>query len=371
MENLLIQLDEYIRKNGIPFRSIYVNLNYFPEYFNQAINREIKKIASDDCILDKEYKITYDENGNICLIATASKRNKKATKTILLLSNDINKINVPFPCTRMYWNKMFKRACSDKYLEKERAEIEKKIEKLNLSKAEKIKLLGEIMSIHTDSIASEMKKRDSSFAKELNARKEFQITLSNITNYIDYLNKEYVESTKLDTISYTPAEPEHIETEPKNYTGSSVAEERKNIILSVEDRQEVLKKIRSMYACLAQRSDTQSIGALCYLYNFGNGYYKMILEPYSGEGYTKVIAIHCEKEMDKELFKELTTKYLEYSNMETMQAENIARLGHTTIDTYNSAIGYALTGDSSLKISSYTKHNLDSIQPSEEYSYAL
>ena len=34
MDNLLKQVDEYIRKNGIPFRSVYVNSNYFPEYFN-------------------------------------------------------------------------------------------------------------------------------------------------------------------------------------------------------------------------------------------------------------------------------------------------------------------------------------------------
>jgi hypothetical protein len=375
MDNLLEQVDEYIRKNGIPFRSVYVNSKYFPEYFNETISREIRKISTNDCIIDKEYMITYDDNDNICLIAsTVNNKHKNAIKTRLLLSNDIKNIKISFPCTKMYWDKAFRRACSDKYLENERKEIERilKTTMPNITDGKSLEIVGRYMDVLVKRTAKELKERDTSFSKELNAKKEFNDAFSKITNYIDYLNKEFIESTKLDTITYTPAEPDKIGGETRNYALSGVgSEERKNFILSVEERKDVLEKIRPMYACLAQRSDTNEAGALCYLYSYGNGYYKMILEPYSGEGYTKVIAIHCEKEMSKELFNELSTKYLEYSNMETMEAQNIVRLGHTTIDTYNAAIGYALTGNSNLKISPYTKSNLDNMQVSEEYSYAL
>lgn len=374
MDNLLIQLDEYIRKNGIPFKIVFINSNYFPEYFNQAINREIKRISSDDSVIDKEYAITYDENDNLCLIATAaSKRKRNAIKTRLLLSNDIKNIKVDIPCTRMYWDKIFKRACSGKYLEKEREEIEKILETSmpNIPKNKLIEISSRCMDVLAKRTAKEMNERDTSFIKELKAKQDFEDTLSKITNYINYLNKEFIESTKLDTITYTPAEPDKIITEPRTYSNSQIAEERKNYILSVEERKEVLEKVQPMYVCLARRSDTNDISALCYMYNIGNGYYKIILEPYSGEGYTKVIAIHCEQEMSRELFDEVITKYLEYSNLETIQADNIVRLSHTTIDTYNSAIGYALTANLSLKISPYTKSNLDNMQANEEYSHTL
>lgn len=371
MDNLLKQVDEYIRRNGIPFRSLYVNSNYFPEYFNEAVNREIKKISVVDHIIDKEYMITYDENDNICLVITSK---SGSHKTRLLVTN-VKNTKVEFPCTKIYWDKLFRRACSDKYLENQRNEIERIVRSTmpNIPNNKILEDVGRYMSVLAKTVSEELRKRDTSFSKELGAKKDFDETYFKIANYIDYLNKEFIESTKLDTIIYTPADPDKIGGgEPRNYmTSSGSSEERKNFLLSVEERTEVLGKIPPMYVCSAQRSDTKNIGAFCYLYNFGNGYYRIILEPYSGEGYTRVISIHCEKEMTNELFKELSTKYLEYSNMETMEAKNIARLGHTTIDTYNAAVGYALTGDSSLKISPYTKSNLDNLQASEEYSYAL
>jgi len=370
MDNLLKQVDEYIRKNGIPFRSVYVNSNYFPEYFNEAVNREIKKISVSDHVIDKEYMITYDENDNICIIVTS----KAGTHKTRLLITNVKNTKVEFSCTKMYWDKLFRRACSDKYLESQRKEIERIVRSTmpNIPNNKVLEDVGRYMNVLAKTVSDELRKRDTSFSKELGVKKDFDETFSKIANYIDYLNKEFIASTKLDTITYTPAEPDRIGGEPRSYTtGTGTSEERKNFLLSVEERKEVLEKVSPMYVCLAQRTDTNDIGALCYLYNFGNGYYRMIIEPYSGEGYTKVIAMHCEKEINKDLFEELSTKYLEYSNMETMEANNIARLGHTTIDTYNSAVGYALTGDSSLKISSYTKSNLDNLQASEEYSYTL
>ena len=246
--------------------------------------------------------ITYDENDNICLIVTS----KAGTHKTRLLITNVKNTKVEFSCTKMYWDKLFRRACSDKYLESQRKEIERIVRSTmpNIPNNKVLEDVGRYMNVLAKTVSDELRKRDTSFSKELGVKKDFDETFSKIANYIDYLNKEFIASTKLDTITYTPAEPDRIGGEPRSYTtGTGTSEERKNFLLSVEERKEVLEKVSPMYVCLAQRTDTNDIGALSYLYNFGNGYYRMIIEPYSGEGYTKVIAMHCEKEMNKDLFE--------------------------------------------------------------------
>ena len=112
--------------------------------------------------------ITYDENDNICLIVTS----KAGTHKTRLLITNVKNTKVEFSCTKMYWDKLFRRACSDKYLESQRKEIERIVRSTmpNIPNNKVLEDVGRYMNVLAKTVSDELRKRDTSFSKELGVK---------------------------------------------------------------------------------------------------------------------------------------------------------------------------------------------------------
>ena len=70
MYSILREIEEYIKKRRMPFKSIKINYSYFSKYINYVILENLRRLNSNKAYelyeeLSKYFMTTYDESGNI------------------------------------------------------------------------------------------------------------------------------------------------------------------------------------------------------------------------------------------------------------------------------------------------------------------
>jgi len=131
-------------------------------------------------------------------------------------------------------------------------------------------------------------------------------------------------------------------------TGMTSSKERKYEVISMDERRKVLESYDYEYFGIATASNKMKKDYYCYLYKDYEGRNILVLEPYCGTKYTKVVYLDT-KDLSKEEFREICTKVLELSNDETFNYGNIIRLGHTTLDVFTSKLCFILTNNDESK----------------------
>ena len=152
-------------------------------------------------------------------------------------------------------------------------------------------------------------------------------------------------------------------TYEKNGNGTR---ERVNSILPLDDRVKILELYDYMYVGYATSNDAENddsknreIAYLNYLYNLGNNKYALVMEPYSGTSYTKILIFESLEEVTKEMFTKLVKDTLELSYDEVSNRSNIIRTNHTTIETFGSLLQYVVKdSNTTTLINGYTRKKI-------------
>ena len=84
---------------------------------------------------------------------------------------------------------------------------------------------------------------------------------------------------------------------------------------------------------------------------------KLIMEPFEGNKYTKVVYLDKEKLSSKEI-KEIVIDYLQLNRNETTNTDEMTRHSHTSLDEYKKLLEY-LISEKNRGISSTTKIRID------------
>lgn len=345
MKSFVERIDEHIRKEGIPFNQIVIPESYLPTYINYAILQIFNKYVDkgDKYLLwPKEYTLEYDSGNRLCLKGVLDKG-----KDVILIFG-----NTDFYTGR---TKDFGRKVSDldlydyalilKQFESVRERVYREIDKKygkNISIKERNNIRYESMK---DFYLSKYYEYGSNIRKIISLEDELDKSVDKILSYIDYLNELYqkdIESYRNEKMVYISyEEKENTEHKKVVRTGMTTGKERKNEVISMEDRREVLEGYDYDFFGIATASNKMKKDYYCYLYKDFEGRSILVLEPYCGTKYTKVIYLDT-KDLSKEEFREICTKALELSNEDTFNYDNIIRLSHTTLDKFNSNMGRIL-----------------------------
>lgn len=352
----LSMLDNYIKVNGIPQNEFEISRSYFPEYLIDGMKRELSKTANVDD-LDNNIQFFYDDNANLIMMATANNG-----KTRLYLNDEGKEVKTPLPGLKMYFERLLLKSCAQRELSNVEIKVNN-ILKNNLPN-ESIASINRISYAVMNSFISKynevLAEHNDDVIDKTNANLDLYNTALKITEYLKYLKESLFEQKEIVTVIYNPPLPEKNNIDRQEING--VTNERKNDILPLENRMEILAKYSPKYICNGQNGVTGEKDFLSYLYQANENEYYLILEPTGGNRRTMLIGIRSENEIDFDTFVDLTLKNLELSNSESMNSSNIARLNHTTLDAFGKSIDYIFTRDGKKNnINQYTKDNIDTI----------
>lgn len=344
MKLFMERIDEHIREEGIPFKQITIPSSYLPTYINYAIMQKMNEdIEAKEMFWPNEYTLEYDSKNRILLKAVSH----TARTSLLIYSLNDYLSNVSDDIGhKMSDSYLYNYALILKYYKNVRervySEIDKKYGK-TLSPRQKNKI--RYYAMH-DFYEEKYHELGSDIRKLCSLEEELNKSVDLINSYIDYLNKTYQE----DMEAYRDERTVYIfyeEKENNNHkevvrTGIKSHKQRKNKVISMDERREVLEDYDYEYFGIATARNKVKKDFYCYLYKDYENRNILVLEPYCGTKYTKVIYLDT-RDLSKEEFKEICTKALELSNEETFNHGNIIRLGHTTLDVFTSNIKYILS----------------------------
>ena len=337
MYSFIEEINNYICDNGIPFKNISISSSYFPKYFNAAMLRELR-FAVGKSFVDKEidnYELVYENN--ILQLVVRSKNNH----TVLVIFNKDLWFSYNGPSKKLFESNITTLA---KYLEnKEFEEIRSYIDSKGLTGRYTLE------PTNFDEAMKESSKK--------------------CIEYIAYLNEMYIEKLKEErdnkTISLSFSSPDvgYTGVSRNNNQKYSCARERVNSILPIDDRIGVLESYDYMYVGYAFSNDFDTnnkkgreLEYVNYLYNLGNNKYALVMEPYSGTSYTKIMIFESIDEISKDMFSKLVKDTLELSSSDITNRANIIRTTHTTMNTFESLIGYVVkNSNTATLLSGYTK----------------
>lgn len=337
MYSFIEEINSYICDNGIPFKNVIVSSTYFPKYFNAAMLRELR-IATGKSFVDKEiqnYELVYENN--ILQLVARSRNNH----TVLVIFNKNLWFSFRNPSKKLFESNITTLA---KYLEKKEFDgIRKYIDQKGLA--------GRYVLEPTD------------FDKAM------EDAAKKCIEYIAYLNEMYIEKLKEErdnkTISLSFSSPDVGGTgNTRNVNQKySCSRERVNSILPIDDRVNVLESYDYMYVGYAFSNDFDTsakkgreLEYLNYLYSLGNNKYALVMEPYGGTSYTKIMIFESMKEISKDMFSSMVKDTLELSSSDISNRANIIRTTHTTMGTFESLIGYVVkNSNTTTLINGYTK----------------
>lgn len=341
MYSFLEEINNYVLENGIPFKNISIASSYFPNYFNQAVLRELRKAVGGRWV-DYEienYELVFEDNR--LQLVVRSKNNH----TVLVIFNKNLWFSFKEPSKKIFDTNVTSLAM---YLErKEFDEIKKYIDSKGL--------FGRYNLEHID-IEEALKE---------SAKK--------CIDYISYLNKFYLqqlEDIKKDKmISLTFISPEANPNAPRNYEKlGGISRERVNSILSIEERVKILESHDYMYVGYANSNNStiegnKEISYLNYLYSLGNNKYALVMEPYSGTSYTKIMIFESLDEITKEMFSKLVKDTLELSYDELNDRGNIIKTNHTSIGVFSSLLEYVVKNSNTITLlNSYTRKKIENLR---------
>ena len=332
MENLFLKkIDNYIKENGIPFKSIYISTNYFPKSFNDAIFNKILRIKD----IDRDEKIEnyelYYNDGILQLIA----RDTRDKATLVIYDRDMG-YSYTYPCYKMREEEIVDKAI---YLEsKVGREVLSLIREVGLSD----RCNFSIFSIYDtlDKVALEC------------------------CSYIEYLNNLYQDMLKEEAglkyleIKYQQPEVSTMIKKGYNLTGLGT-KERANALLPIDDRKNVLESYDYIYSGYAYSSSNKKIEYLCYLYNIDVNQYAVIMEPMSGLGYTKTYIFNYDEDISSELFIKMVSDKLSLSYEDSLDDGQIVMTKHTSYDLFTSTVENIVLGtDLQKRVHAYTKNKI-------------
>jgi len=99
MYSILKRVDQYIRDFGIPFSSVRVSSQYFPEYFNRIVLKKLNSklpYGSNNSYI-KDYIFTICGNGKLKLLAISNN-----DKTTVVINQDDSEIDYEIAGYKLY-----------------------------------------------------------------------------------------------------------------------------------------------------------------------------------------------------------------------------------------------------------------------------
>ena len=339
MFSILNEIKEYINKKGIPFNDISISYSYFPTYFNQAILNHLRKLTGARYDMGpSEYTLSFDKNGNIYLMIhdTTGKVNLCVTDTYLDIDDNIR-------FTSISEMELVKEALALESLDDERSMIREMINTnySNLNNIEKVKLENNIINALASKNTSE---------EVTSYQRELVNSCNSIISYINYLNDYYMEDLRLEEeenkmqgIMYTEPDKD-FNGKRKGGTPSPLIKERNNPIIPANDRISILNNYRYIYRDFAYTSSNREIEYLNYLYKIDTDKFLLVMEPYNGTKFTKMVIINTDKYISKEDFDRLVRYYLELSNRDFDYAGSTVKINHTSLDSFANKVDYAIVG---------------------------
>lgn len=336
MKSFIEKIDSHIREDGIPFKQIVIPSSYLPTYINYAILQKInEKVEYKDMFWPEEYALEYDEKDRLFLRAVSY---NERTNTLIYSNNDYH-----FNCARKNKNALsdvdlYDFALILKHYETIRKrvynDIDKKYGKI-LSPSQKNKIRYDAMH---DFYIEKYNELGNGIRTICSLEDELDKSIELITSYIDYLNDAYQKdqlkyrTDKTVLISY---DKKTSEIERKKQKNSFIEEKtRKNKVISMDERTKVLEGYGYEYFGIAKPIKNNKVEYYCYLYKDIENKYMIVMEPYSGTKYTKIIRVPSNKEISKQEFADICKTYLELPFKDSLELPNITRLGHTSIDSF-------------------------------------
>ena len=369
MFSLLNSLDEYIKEKGIPFKYFKINYSYFPDYINQAILNHIRKncIGSDLELGPENYQLGYSNNGILYLLAKDSKEHVN-----IVISATNEKLDLDFPCQLIPEKRIVREACYLKTFEKYRTIMREVIrkEELNISQYEKVLLENKLVNAFCDNKHEEMYAAGEDILNDANYEESLKESYAKIVEYIDYLNKMYQESINgkygsyhMNGIRYNePVGTGRTKNNVSLNLGDSSSKERVNQVIPASDRIDAIEKYPFLYKDYAYKDSTKEIIFMNYLFRTSKDNYILLIEPYNGMGYTKMIFIDSEEFISRDDFANKVRYYLELPFMELLEHNNVINCCHTKFETFESALDCALMGSDSDVINIQLQKKLENLR---------
>ena len=189
MYSLLDELDKFIKKEKIPFRTIYFHKRFLPDYVNKAILREIRKSSNMPFteVLD-EYQIRYDESGNIYLLIINDIGREK-----FVVDKEGVYVKVKFNYSGKSEKHIVKMGCLFKLLENDIRVLNNKINNdySELRTMEKARLRYELIDDMLEEKYHEMVKQNKQILYEVDYIDDLINSTYKLKDYIRYLKNEY------------------------------------------------------------------------------------------------------------------------------------------------------------------------------------
>ena len=361
MFSFLDEIDKYVKGNKIPLKKLEFSYTYLPEYINQAILNEMRKVTEHFECGTPTYELAYDKFNNLCLLVkdingeniTAFAKNRE---TISFDYRTINRSEVD----------LIKYACALKYFEDRRMKIRKVIEEKygEFPAIDKVKCEYRLMQEFIKKYCYKNQAFYNIIMDRIDYETPLMDSVEKITSYIDYLydnskdkKVEVVGDKTTSGISYRePIKELVFRKEPVKIFGP--ARERINEVIATDLRFAVLESFPYIYRDYAYNYFNKEISYMAYMYYLGDNKYIIIMEPYSGKKYTKIVGITDDEEMTKQKFINYVKYYLELAKHKSLENDKIVRIGHTSFSQYEIKIKYAIASLSDELCSNYYKEKI-------------
>ena len=346
MFSFLNEIDKYIKENKIPLKSIEFSYTYLPSFINQAILYKLRKVSDNFEFGCATYELRYDKNGNLCLVA----KNNDKSESVSIINKDCN-ANIARKTVTYNEEKLIREACMLRYFDNIRQKIRRIIEKdySNYPKIEKIKCEYYTMN----DFINQKRHTDPKLYHDITNKVEYTTPLMDsvelITSYIDHIYdasivkpQPIIKKEENKGISYRePEKDEPLERNAPNFTFGP-SKERINDIIATDVRFSVLESFPYIYRDYAYNVFNKEINYMAYMYHIDTESYIIIMEPYNGTKYTKIVGIYDPEEMTKEKFDSYVKHYLELSKHKSLNDDKIVRISHTSFTQYERKMKYAI-----------------------------
>ena len=143
--------------------------------------------------------------------------------------------------------------------------------------------------------------------------------------------------------------------------GSPQNKERNNPIIPANDRIDVLNSYHYIYRDFAYNDNNKEIKYINYLYRLSDNQFLLVMEPYNGTKYTKMAIIESGY-IEQEQFNDLVRHYLELSYYDFDLSGNTIKTSHTSLETYEEIMDYAISGTNSKVTNVYFKDKMKRIK---------
>ena len=370
----LEELDKFI-KGGNLFRGsynrIYISNKFLPVSFRREVVSRAKGVNSQ-VELDPSFILLYDDSNNhLCMLFTFS----NGTTNILLKDTPdhifIREKYTPFDLDDVILDASKRDVRSDLYY----AAVDGLKATYSYSdtdaRREAAIKIDEVLQGFTDKDFLEGAKISESLDRILPIIEEYALYISELYK----VNVEHPDSEVevlpsiiplMANVVYKQIKSHRSHLDDQTRIGSVALRERINEVIDYNKRQQLLKSLNPIAEGSCLNQDDDEIDYYVFLYKVGENEYKFVFEPLSGKKCTKVVNFKYDKELTIDVIEELAMKYLSMSEEEIIESTYAARFNHTSEETYNMVIPYAITGDAEKYPCPYgTKARIDQLDYDE------